>query len=480
MVEEFLSMLLFNSLTIVLLIIALIANGKRTNYFTILIMAILWGLVPWPFYHLTTGINSIFTIVFLRFLIATIGGFIFIIISLVLNVYFKRTAKWNWFQYSAQDLKIQVTNYLTISSFKMGTLKKQRNIPYLVYYLLLGFFYFITILFYFFSYQNLGVIFTAIINMVATTILIAFWNLLRKQEFADSLKITYLLMLLVAGILTIQSLIVTEVTGSLFFGLTSLLTTILTWVIFIILSGLDDFTQAEKKRVLSFNDKASNFQLGRSMVKLTLFFFFSVLTLLLFAVVLNIFPVAGSIINNQITLFFTELQILPALLSNPWAWFLGIETSIFPYLLYFLSQNNWSSRSLRWDQWVVILAAFEPLTSIFVGIFIGNEAYKYNLLLLILATIIIALTMLLRYYHEKNCLKSIIFLRIKQGHIKGLINRLKYNPKVVEIKTITGQYDVVLRALFQSNHLLKSFIEKLKELDDILEVINFVEFELKK
>ncbi|MDD1778637.1 MAG: Lrp/AsnC ligand binding domain-containing protein, partial [Candidatus Helarchaeota archaeon] len=303
---------------------------------------------------------------------------------------------------------------------------------------------------------------------------------LLKQEFADSLKITYLLMLLVAGILTIQSLIVTELTGSLFFGITSLLTTILAWVIFILLSGLDNFTQAEKERVLSFNNRATNFQLGRSMVKLTLFFFFSVLALLLFAIVMYVFPVAGSTITDQITLFFTELQNLPALLSNPWAWFLGIETTVFPYLLYFLSQNNWSSRSLRWDQWVVILAAFEPLTSIFVGIFVGNEAFKYNLLLLILATIIIALTMLLRYYHEKNCVKSIIFLRIKQGQIKGLINRLKYNPNVVEIKTITGQYDVVLRTLFQSNHLLNTFVEKLKELEDTLEVQYFVEFELKK
>ncbi|MDD1777222.1 MAG: hypothetical protein LUQ65_03565, partial [Candidatus Helarchaeota archaeon] len=231
MVEEILSMLIFNSLTIALLIIALIANGKRINHFTILIVAILWGLVPWPFYHLTTGINSIFTIVFLRFLIATIGGFLFIVVSLILNVYFKRTAKWNWFQYSVQDLKTQVTNYLAISNFKMGTVKKQRKIPYLFYYFLLGLFYFISILFYFYSYQNLSVIFTAIINMVATTILIAFWNLLRKQEFADSLKITYLVMLLVAGILTIQSLIVTELTGSLFFGITWLLTTILAWVI---------------------------------------------------------------------------------------------------------------------------------------------------------------------------------------------------------------------------------------------------------
>jgi hypothetical protein len=480
MVEEVLSMLLFNGLTIALLIIALIANGKNTNYLTILVMAILWGLVPWPFYHLTTGITSIFTIVFLRLLIATIGGVLFILISLMLRAYFKRKAEWNWFQYSVQDLKIQVTNSLPISTLKTEAMEKQRKIPYLVYYFALGFLYFISILFYFYSYQNLSVIFTAIINMVATTILIAFWNLLRKQEFVNSLKITYLLLLLVAGILTIQSLIITELTGSLFFGLISLLTTILAWVVFIILSGWDDFTQAEKNRVLSFNDRPTNFQLSRSMVKLTFFFFFSILSLVLFAVIVNAFPIAGSTIKDQITLFFSELQQLPALLTNPWAWFLGIEVTIFPYLLYFLSQNNWSSRALRWDQWVAILAAFEPLTSIFVGIFVGNEAYKYNLLLLILATIVIALTMLLRYYHEKNCLKSIIFLRIKQGRIKGLINRLKYNPNVVEIKTITGQYDVVLRTLFQSNHLLKTFIEKLKDLDDTLGVQYFVEFELKR
>jgi len=480
MVEELFSILIFNSLTVTLLIIALIANGKKLNYITILITAILWGLMPWPFFHLTADINSLFTIAFLRFFIATIGGFLFIFISLICHRYFRRKSKWNWFQYSFQDFKTQITNYLPISPPKTGMSKRQVKVPYLVYYLLLGLFYFITILFYFYSYQNLGVIFTAIINMVATTIFIAGWNVLRKQESIDSIKFTYLLILLVAGILTIESLVITEFTELIVFGIISLIITILTWVIFIILSGADDYTQAEKDRVLSFTDRANNFQMSRSMVKLTLFFLFSTLTLLLFAVILKAFPVAGSIMSDQINLFFIELQNLLTLLSNPWVWFLGIELTVFPYFLYFLSQNNWSSRSLKWNQWVVILGAFEPLTSIFVGIFVGQEAHKYNLLLLLLATIILASTMLLRYYHEKNCLKSIILLRVKQGRMKNLLTRLKYNPNIVEIKTITGQYDVVLRTLFQSNHLLKTFIEKLKGLDSTLEVTNLIEFDEKK
>jgi len=480
MSEDPFQLLIFNSLTIALLIIALIASGKKINHFAILIMAILWGLLPWPFYNLTASINSIFTVAFLRFFIAAICGFLFIFTFLILNIYSKRKAKWNWFQYSFHDFKVQVTNYLSISTHKSRIGKKQVNMPYLLYYFILGTFYFVTILFYFFSYKNLGVIFTAIINMVATTIFIAIWNWLRKQEYIDSIKITYLVMLFIAGILTIQSLIITEITASVSFGIVSLITTILTWVVFIILSGADSYTQAEKERIHSFADKATNFQISRSMVKLTLFFFFSVLTLLLFAFFLNVFPVAGSIMTEEVINFIKGLQYLPQLLLNPWAWCIGLETTVFPYLLYFLTQTNWSSRSLKWDQWLVILAGFEPLTSIFVGIFVGNEAYKYNLVILILATIILALSMLLRYYHEKNCLRSIILLKMKRGRLMDLLNWVKHDPNIVEIKTITGHYDVVLRTLFQSNNSLKTFIENLKDLNSTLEVENLIEFVIKK
>jgi len=478
MSEDAFQILIFNSLTIALLIIALIASGKKLNHFAILIMAILWGLLPWPFYHLTAGINSIFTVAFLRFVTAAISGFLFVFIFLILNVYFKRKPRWTWFQYSFHDFKVQITDSLAISTRKSSIVKKHVKIPYLLYYFLLGTFYFVTILFYFFSYQNLGVIFTAIINMVITTIFIAIWNWLRKQEYIDSIKITYLVMLFVAGILTIQSLTITEITGTLSFGIVSLVTTILTWVVFIILSGADTYTKAEKERVLSF-PKPTDFQISRSMVKLTLFFAFSVLTLLLSALILSAFPITGSIMSDEITNFFSNLQYLPQLLLNPWAWCIGLETTVFPYLLYFLTQANWSSRSLKWDQWIVILAGFEPLTSIFVGIFVGHEWY-YNMILLILATTILALSMLLRYYHEKNCLKSIILLKVKRGQLMNLLNWVKYDPNIVEIKTITGHYDIVLQALFQSNNSLRIFIENLKELNSTLEVENLIEFEVKK
>jgi len=479
MLEDSLEILVFNSLTILLLIVALIAMGKKINHFGILIMAILWGLIPWPFYHLSTDL-SIFTVAFLRFFTATVGGLFFVLMFLIFNVFFKHKAKWSWFQYSFQDLKIQITNSLPISTRKSGTLQKQIHLPYILYYLILGTFYFVTILFYFYSYQNLGVIFTAIINMVATTIFIALWNWLRKQEYIDSIKVTYLVMLLVAGILTIESLIITESTDLLIFGIVSLVTTIFTWVLFIILSGVDNYTPAEKERVLSFADKPTDFQISRSMVKLTFFFFFSVLSLLLFTLILNAFPIGGSIMGDEVTKFFKDLQNFSQLLLNPWAWFIGLETTVFPYLLYFLTQNNWSSRSLKWDQWIVILAGFEPLTSIFVGIFVGGEAFKYNLIILILATIILALSMLLRYYHEKNCLKSIILLKVKRSRLKTLVDHIKYDPNIVEIKTVAGRYDIILRTLFQNNNLLKTFIENLKELDSTIEVENLIIFEMKK
>jgi hypothetical protein len=243
---------------------------------------------------------------------------------------------------------------------------------------------------------------------------------------------------------------------------------------------VDNYTQAEKERVLSFADKPTDFQISRSMVKLTFFFFFSVLSLLLFTLILNAFPIGGSIMGDEVTKFFKDLQNFSQLLLNPWAWFIGLETTVFPYLLYFLTQNNWSSRSLKWDQWIVILAGFEPLTSIFVGIFVGGEAYKYNLIILILATSILALSMLLRYYHEKNCLKSIILLKVKRSRLKTLVDHIKYDPNIVEIKTITGRYDIFLRTLFQNNNLLNTFIENLKELDSTIEVENLIIFEKKK
>ncbi|MFX1453655.1 MAG: Lrp/AsnC ligand binding domain-containing protein, partial [Promethearchaeota archaeon] len=171
-------------------------------------------------------------------------------------------------------------------------------------------------------------------------------------------------------------------------------------------------------------------------------------------------------------------QNFPLIIFNVWTWVLAIESTIIPYFVYFSSQHNWPARSLKWDQWVAILAIFEPFTSIFVGFFIGNEGTKYNLTLLSIAITILLLTMILRYYHEKNSLRSIILIKIKPKKWKFLIDRLKYNPNIRELKSITGKYDLLLKTFFQSNYLLKNFIEKLKSLDSILEIENLIEFKI--
>jgi hypothetical protein len=310
-------------------------------------------------------------------------------------------------------------------------------------------------------------------------IIVAFWNLLRKEESMDTIKIAYLLILSIAGIITIISAPINPFINTNIYGFISLGLTIIFWFLFIIISGFDDFTYYEKNRVLSFKGRSTNFQFTKSLVKVSFFFLFSLATLVIFIIIFNFLPISGTFINEEIQKFLTELQYLPIIFSNKWVWIIGIEATILPYIIYFLSQRNWPSRSLKWDQWVSILAIFEPIASIFVGLFIGGET-NYNLILLSIATLLMGIVMILRYYHEKNSLKSVIFIKVEQNKILDLIKRLKYNPNISEIKTITGEYDVVLRTFFQSYFKLKSFLDKLKSIDSVLELEHNIEFELKR
>lgn len=479
MAEDVISLAIFSGIALLLMISSIIAIKHKMNYFAIFATVILWGLLPWPFLYLVTEIDSVLTITFLRILIAIIGMSLFIIVSLILNIYYKKKKPMSRFQYSSHDFKKQMFGYLPATSSKQNMHKKAFKMPYLLYYFLLGAFYFISILFFFISYQKLGVIFTAILNAVGTTLFVAIWNLIRKYEYVDSIKFTYLLILLIAAILTIQS-IPLAFSENTVFGMVALVITIAFWVFFVILSGTDDYTAYEKERILSFGYKNTNFQLTKAMVKIFFFFGFSLLSLVLFVLIFQIIPLDSSLLRNEITLFFEDLQHFPSLLTNVWTWVIGIGCTIFPYILYFLSQKNWPARSLKWDQWVAILATLEPLASIFVGFFIGHEGVNFNLILLISAVILLAATIALRYYHESNCLKSIILLKVKQNRMQHLIPRLTHNPNIVELKTITGEFNIFLRTFFQSNHRLKNFIERLKELDSTLEILTLVEFEIKK
>jgi len=480
MIDDFSSLILFNIITIILIIISLISIKKRINHIGILITAVLWGMIPWPFLYLSETLDSILMIAFVRAFLSVIGVLIFIFISIILHSYFKRRGKHSWFQYSFTDFKKQITNYFPSSSKIDIIEKRSTHIPYLLYYFLLGTFYIFSVIFYFFSYRILGIIFSSIINTIASMIIIALWNLGRKLEYMDSIKFSYLSIFLVAGVLTIISTPLTIASESAIYGLIALSFTVTFWTLFLIISGLDNFTMYEKNRILSFKNQNTNFQITKSLTKITFFFLSSLLSLFLIALIITVLPLRNSSIGIEISKFLAEFQNFPLILSNIWTWILGIESTIIPYIIYFSSQNNWPSRSLKWDQWVAILAIFEPMTAIFVGFFIGNEGLKFNLVLLSLAIILMALTMILRYYHEKNSLRSVILLKIKPKKWKYLAEILSHNPNIMELKSITGKYDLLLKTFFQSNYLLKNFIEQLKELDSIMDIENYIELDFSK
>ncbi|MHA1231418.1 MAG: Lrp/AsnC ligand binding domain-containing protein [Candidatus Helarchaeota archaeon] len=439
---------------------------------------ILWGIIPWPYYYLEAELKSVLMITFIRVLVSTIFGFCVVFIFIVINRLNEKYKRFNWFTYDFVDLKINITGFLPLKTSNENNKKIRIKFPYIIYYFILGLCYFFSILFYFLSYQFLGVIFSAIMNTVIVTIIIAGYNLLRNLEKLDIIKISYLSILIIAGILTIASSSLEFSTSPTIFGLASLGFTIIFWFFFIIISSLDDFTIHEKNKILGFMDRSTNYQLVKSLVKVSFFFLFSLVSLIVFVIIYPYFPVKSEFLINEINMFILELKEFPKIMQNVWTWAIGIECTILPYIIYFESQNNWPSRSLRWDQWVAILAIFEPITSIIVGWFIGNET-NYNIFLLSTSILLMIIVMILRYYHEKNSIKTIILLKIKQNKLRDLIFRLKYNPNITEIKSITGEYDLVLRTFFSSYHRLKKFLDRLKQLDSVIELNYHIETILK-
>ena len=479
MLEETISVLLFNVFFIIIFIISIISLLKRVNHIAILMTTILWGIVPWPYYYLELNLESVLMITFIRVLIASIFGFILIFSFILFNKVQKRNSLFEWFQFNYNDFKRNIKSALPNHSTNLNYKSKKMHFYYIIYYFLLGFSYFFSILFYFLSYNFLGVIFSAIINTVGVTIIIAIYNMLRKYENLNSIKISYLITLFIAGILTIISAPLIFSAESTIFGVISLILTIIFWFLFIIFSGIDDFTEYEKERILSFKDKSTNFQLVKSLIKVSFFFLFSLIILILFVVIYPLFPIKNIYLTNDINKFIEELQYIPYIFQNYWTWAIGVNCTIIPYLVYFQSQNNWPSRSLRWDQWISILSVFEPMASIFIGLFIGDEI-NYDLFLLTIAMILMIIVMLLRYYHEKHCIKSIIFMKIKHKKLERFLSRLKYNSHICEIMVIAGEYDIVIKTYFPTFYTLKNFIDKLKQLECVIEVNHHIEFELKR
>ncbi|MHA1269984.1 MAG: hypothetical protein ACTSPY_09390 [Candidatus Helarchaeota archaeon] len=478
MIDEITSLILFNVVFIISILISFFSISKRANYIAILMTTILWGIIPWPYYYLKDQLNSMLMITFLRVFISTIFSFLTIFILMYINRIKTRKGKFTWYQYSFQDFKKNITGYVPLLEIQTKSGKKYR-LSYLAYYFLLGICYFFSILFYFLSYQFIGVIFSSIMNTIIVTIIVAIYNLLRKLENLDIVKISYLSILTIAGIMTIMGSPIIFSSGTAIFGLLSLTLTLIFWFLFLIISGFDDFTKYEKLRIISFKERNTNYQLVKSLTKVSFFFLFSLIVLILFIIIYPLIPYSNDILINEIRAFINELKYLPVIFQNSWTWTIGIECTIIPYIIYFQSQNNWPGRSLRWDQWVAILAIFEPITSIFVGLFIGNET-NYDLILIFISIGLMVIVMILRYYHEKNCIKAVIFLKIKQDLLIELINKLKYNPYIFEIKTITGEYDLMVRTFHQSFYKLKKFLDKLKGLKSVQEIMSHIEIEEKK
>ncbi|MBD3228013.1 MAG: hypothetical protein GF329_07470 [Candidatus Lokiarchaeota archaeon] len=473
MINELLSLIIFNVIIITFYLFSFFSISKRLNFIAILITTILWGLIPWPYFYLESEIQSVLMISFTRILISAIFGFIIIIIFITINKFKNKDPRFSWFVYNFQDLKNNLKDQVPTNGDLIKKKKRKWKFGYPLYYFLLGSCYFLSIFFYFLSYQYLGVIFSSIINTVVVMCIVAIWNLIRKTESFDTLKFSYLLILLVSGVLTILSRPL-EITATLP-GFISLSLTIIFWFLFIVFSGFDKYTKREKKRVMIIKEENNNFQMMKSIVKVSFFFLFALITMFLFITILTVIPLPDNFIKQEIELFYIELFNLGSVFQNPWTWIIGIECTIMPYFIYFLSQNNWPPKSLKFDQWVSILAIFEPLAAIFVGLFIGNET-GYNLLLLSSSMMLMIVAMILRYYHEKNSLRSFTLIRTNQKELEDLIQRLKYNSNVIEIKTITGEYDIAIRTFFQSYYKLKEFLDELKQMKSVIEVENHIEF----
>ena len=418
----------------------------------IVIANLLWSFIPIVVKGLFTEISTL-TVIFLRFLTGGIILFLIAIFLVIINNYFNPEKK------------------ISLKELFMNLRHKNRrfyDVRTYQYYFLIGFFGIILhIIFYFLSLKTTSIPFT-MIGMLLTIIFIAFYEKGVNFERFDVFRILFITMISVAVIIIMfVSFMGAQLSGNPIKvqGFIYILSYSITGSFLYISIDRDSFSKNEL-RDININ---KYYKIPRSLFKMSISFISGVLFLLPVLFIINILPFEMDI-TQETHKFFSDLSSIFLILQRWEIIYLIAFATIIPYLLIFLANVNWKSKSLTYSQWSSIIGIIDPMnTLIFSVILVGTYFPSQDLVVVI---IFLGIAIILRYAHEvRNIVQAVIFLKIKKRSLKTLpIKILKYYG-VRKIDTLIGRFDLMLTVKVNSFRDFHYLINRNLKLIGDIEVI---------
>lgn len=415
----------------------------------IIIANIFWAFIPIPVTQLLNN-YSVFTIFLLRFFFS---GVILLLLSVVLMLAYKR---------NHPDFSMKV-----IWEYIRSTNSEYRNLSQLSYLVILGSIGItLQIVFYFFSFQFLGVIVT-IIGFPICLILVTLFS----RESMDLFKGIYLAVLVIGTILVGVGRFDVDPTRLMNpEGWLSLIIFTLAMTFFMNQMVKDPLKTWETQLII----KTKNFyKILRTLVKIGILFLISSVMVFPLAGFFLLFPAASDFQLSAVS-FWGQIGQLWSLSISSQGLFLIFGATVIPWVLFFIAGAYWPRSSLPFDTWGSILAILEPIGNILFAVIIIRESFPpiYMFIVILLMT----LSILLRYVHEtSDKVLAYVGLKLVPQAEPEVFHELFHIKDIVTIYSVVGDYDLILfvRAMniVEFNRLIR---DKLQAHPGIEEVFSFL------
>jgi drug/metabolite transporter (DMT)-like permease len=409
--------------------------------YNIIIANILWGFIPVVISGLFDEV-SVITIIFFRFFVC---GIVFLAIALFLILLNNRNP-------SKEPIPLNIFKEL----FRKN--REFYNQKFITYFIILGFFGIILqIIFYFLALKLTSIAFV-LIGFIIANIVIAFYEHSRTEELSF-FKLLYLTTLA----FSIGIIIFVKAQESSNFSISGLVYMLLFSACITLFHTFVNRDGYSKKEIKIIN-KNQYYKLIRLFSKLSIMFLTGIGLMFVFIFILNLIPIQTDL-TVEIGKFYTEISDISILFRGEML-FLNTLGTIAPYIIIFIACVYWNPYNLTYNQWSSILVVIEPTTALFFGVFLINEFFPLEFLIITL--FLLSLSILLRYVHESS-VKVNAFLLLDQN--KGSMNKLPLKllkfSGIKQIDVLVGSHDLLLTIKKNS---IKDFYYLIEQLKNIKEV----------
>ncbi|MFX1558255.1 MAG: Lrp/AsnC ligand binding domain-containing protein, partial [Promethearchaeota archaeon] len=305
----------------------------------------------------------------------------------------------------------------------------------------------------------------AMASSLLTIILIALYEKGVNFEKFDIFKVLYIIMLIFSIIILLYVAIIGQILQGHPINFSSFIYLILNSITTAFLYISIDRDAYSKKEAKNINVN-KYYKIPRLFIKMGVSFILGILSMIPFIWITTTFSFSPELRTESI-MFFNQLIEFFTIGGRWEIIYLIIFSTIIPYVLVFTANVNWKSENLTYSQWNSILNLIDPLGSILFAVFLINEFFPLELLVILIFLLLI--TIIFRYAHEvKNLVKAYLLINVKSENVKTTILRILRYYGITSIYALIGTYDLLINVKTNSIRDLYYLVNnRLRPIDEI-------------